>query len=1489
MRRLRLATLLLTTTLPVAAAWPSPPPSTITFTVRETAGVGRTSEVVRSGVPLPRSLAITSTASLAAVDAQSAAVPAEFQVLARWDAGLASSAPIQWLLVSFPATVSANASAACCLVTNGSVANPAPATPVSVNQVGDQVTVSTGAAIFKVGGTNALFDEIRRGTVPLVTGGALSVRVNAADTTHASTRRVLVEHQGPLSAIVVVEGAYDFPAVGGGGMGSRRRYVFTAGSPTAIVRHSISWEGDRCGAGNIECAGSPNALQVTQARDTLALGLSSPFGITAAAALSSNAVTASVPAGQSASVRQLLRGTRGDPVSFAVSVPGAAGMSGTKADGALFAASGASGAVAIALDHMHRYEPQALRLLSNGQLAIDLVDDRVWLGARQSLFATLAVSALPPGPSRDDLNRKVWAPLNHPLRAWPAPDLFGASDAVNEVPVGPLPASLAAYDTLVPAILGKTLADFDSKGLAGLMTFGSFPRHWDDPLYADEIGNCGGQDPTPSDASDDAYWCSTWTDYHNASTTAPVWAMRTGDVTWLDEIATPAALRMLHTQIFQCAPGDGYFYCGQAPAGYDGFRFDFNSSHAYFDNLLLYYWLTGDGTVVDTLSRGAPSMRDYLCSRRPGALCLPDDPPTDEFANLTGRVVSQWNTVFRFLGLASPDPSFLADYKANLARAVTQQYVEAMQSNVRYGFFLGGVDPVTTPGTYGTDQLWLVTLYDLNLLDRLMKDTNDAPIGNPSIPPSRAIASWARTLESLGSRVAPGGDGTANGTWPNALFFSFTGNRLGGTLTGVTPNTSGGDPFLYDSGKSVLTATMVRAAHGHGHVHGSGEDVRQPRVQFGERGRRERVLKRTRVDDALLDSRRVVVRAAKARLCVDHAQRVLEVRQGPGDHPEPPVHGAPVQDLDDDLHVRRVEEPESASVGRERRGRTGAGSASGELVLVRDLDAEARPDEAQCVRRRRAGQDRNQIGPDLLVVLVRGVVREVCRVPHDEISVRVQRLVHEVVQVRVPVRARTAEHAVVDLGGLGPQRPEIGDAERVSRAVPRSRQDVPGAARRHRVPHRPRDAGRGMELRRLASDPRGVPVLDPADDVAHDRRHVEVQPPVGVVDVGVADARVLRGAESHPRLNAPVGPEAPLIDVAVPAGFELGEEEHGVRLRVDVHRDALEVPDVVAGVQDRLRSRGADPKARRRIGIRGRRDRDEHALGKRPVPERAAEVANVRHVQDRHVPASEDTPSLVVHVPHLDARRGDPGGDGRAQDEEAPEERAGGVLDRDLVLAARAALRGGLAGGGSPAELCGGERSSGRAPGEACDPAVRNVNRHDLAARAVGAGEADGHAPRCNLGNADDRRHRPVDAQAPRADVRAQRRVLLQDRECLLELGVRGRKVHIDAGPLRFRRLGRGCHGDDLDPRSLGSGQGRDAHEGGENEPCASLHTSQCTGSPRPHAGRNGIVRSRSLAGSPRAISARMSSALVRRVRWVRTRTSFSKRSARSAISDRCR
>ena len=90
--------------------------------------------------------------------------------------------------------------------------------------------------------------------------------------------------------------------------------------------------------------------------------------------------------------------------------------------------------------------------------------------------------------------------------------------------------------------------------------------------------------------------------------------MRSGEVDWLDELAFPGALRTLNTQIMQCGPDEKWFYCGQAPTGYDAYRADFNSSHAYFENLFLYYWLTGDSTVVDLVRRGGDDMRRLFCA-----------------------------------------------------------------------------------------------------------------------------------------------------------------------------------------------------------------------------------------------------------------------------------------------------------------------------------------------------------------------------------------------------------------------------------------------------------------------------------------------------------------------------------------------------------------------------------------------------------------------------------------------------------------------------------------------------------------------------------------------------------------------------------------------------------------------------------------------------------------------------------------------------------
>ena len=290
---------------------------------------------------------------------------------------------------------------------------------------------------------------------------------------------------------------------------------------------------------------------------------------------------------------------------------------GVAADQSYLIANGTNQSLSVAIDHMQNYEPQALSLAANGELQIETLAGDAWLGPRQGFFSQFGILAqdhagsATTGTTAEEL---LWDPLNHPLRAWPSATWFASSNAVEPFPWLPLEGALAQYDTLIPRVLQNTLENIHYKGLDGILTFGSLPRYWTDSLRTDEL-DC--DDPTPTYDWDNKYWCSTWTDYHNTFMTIPIWAMRSGQTKWLDDLAFPAALRMLYTQIMRCSSSDGWFYCGQAPAGYQAYRGDFNSSHAYMENLIYYYWFTGDQTVISSLTPGAMSMRDYLCPSRP--------------------------------------------------------------------------------------------------------------------------------------------------------------------------------------------------------------------------------------------------------------------------------------------------------------------------------------------------------------------------------------------------------------------------------------------------------------------------------------------------------------------------------------------------------------------------------------------------------------------------------------------------------------------------------------------------------------------------------------------------------------------------------------------------------------------------------------------------------------------------------------------------------
>ena len=801
-------------------------PSRLTLNVRETTGVARSGEVVRSGVPLARSLNVLSTSRLAIVDAAGMPVPAEFEVTARWNAGKSdATAPVQWLLVTFPVTVGASQTAAYRLITDGSAANPAPATQIHLTQSGNAVTVDTGAATFRLGANpGALFDEVALADgTRLITGSALSVQTGGSSYGHSTTRRVWIEHQGPLTAIVVVQGAYDVPAIGGGQVSTRRRYVFTAGSPTAIVRHVANWEGNlACNECLTTAAGTPNGVRIDKLRDDLTIQVGGTPTVTAIGNFSAPTVSRTAGADQSAWVRQQLRSDRTSPQAFDVNVAGTT-AAGVKADGGLLAASGPAGTVAIALNHMHRYEPQALRLLAGGHLAIDAVDDKAWLAHHQGLFATLAVTAAAGAPSRDDLNRTTWAPLNRPLRAWPEAQWLASSDALDDFPVGQLPADLAGYDTAVSNTLSRTVNKIDQLGINGMMTFGVYPRYWGKDGDDGEITCGAGADPTPDEHWDDVFWCSAWTDYHNTVSTPQIWAMRTGAVEWLDELAFPGALRTLHTQIMQCSPTERWFYCGQAPTGYGAYRTDFNSSHAYFENLMLYYWLTGDQTVIDIVQRGADSFRRWECPTRgpnpvlmphgpDGPACAADYPVNNPDATLTGRVGQQWQNVFRFMGLASDDASFLEDFRLNFARSITQQYAALTRNGITYGFW-GGPDlmaATSSGGTFTTDSQWTIGMYDMHYLNRYQRDSGDAPLGIPAMRPSQVISSIAHTYKDIEPMVI--GDGTVSGFWARLLQYTWTGSRMGGALGTVV----GADRELYNPEKTGAAEVLIRAGQQEG-------------------------------------------------------------------------------------------------------------------------------------------------------------------------------------------------------------------------------------------------------------------------------------------------------------------------------------------------------------------------------------------------------------------------------------------------------------------------------------------------------------------------------------------------------------------------------------------------------------------------------------------------------------------------------------------------
>ena len=398
------------------------------------------------------------------------------------------------------------------------------------------------------------------------------------------------------------------------------------------------------------------------------------------------------------------------------------------------------------------------------------------------------------------------------------------------------------------------------------------------------------------------------------------------------------------------------------------------------------------------------------------------------------------------------------------------------------------------------------------------------------------------------------------------------------------------------------------------------------------------------------------------------------------------------------------------------------------------------------------------------------LVAEVARVPDHDVGADDRLAVDEGVEVG----ARGGRHrAVVDLARPVAQGPEVADAVVVRLAVVRPGNDHVAlvAALRADAPAplaaRVAPAADLMPQRvpvPVVARERRVVVLE--HDVLAGARDVEVQPPVRMMVMDLADTRVVDRAEAEARADRAVGMQPPAADVAVPAGRELADQHHLLVVHVDRH--AGEVAVVVAGVEHRLGRLGAEPEAGRHRGALGL----EAALLVLPVAVRAAGVVVVADVEDRHVRPPQHALAAVGDPAQLDARAHVARRGRRPDGDQPPQGLA--VAGHGDAGGARARGRGRLVRVGNAAAARPGHRRRGRLALEAHDLAPAEPHADDLVVLgALRRPQADGkHALDAAVGEllAGERGHRSVGDEPALAQRRAELGVLAQELDGGLQL-----------------------------------------------------------------------------------------------------------------------
>jgi len=764
----------------------------IKLTVKETIGINRNNEMVHNGVPISRNDKILTTSNLIINDGKGVQIPATFEVLSRWAGGKDDiTKPIQWLLVSFPATLEAHSSATYYIQTG----SPKVSTPhISIVETSSSIIVTTGPAKFVINKMQLnLFESlsvVNESETFLLqnNGGSYSTITGQLQATAETPSAITIERNNDHYACIKLEGKYSNNPVGNYDaepLYYKIRYEFFAGSPTAIIYHKFYWPG--------RDNQRPYDSSITV--DNVSLVLPDFIGLnsTEVFADAQTKYTGVLSENQTAKIEQKIRNVFSNPHIAEIT-------HGVQAQNTIFASNpmlinrGNNGAVAVSIDHMKYFEPQSIVTDHQGKTTINVLSADQDFADCQGTWARVAVSALPSNISYIEALANNYAPLNNRLFAFPDSSYTANSKVFLELPTQP---SLSKNDTIytyykrLDEIMSYTEEWLANEKWHGLMTWGSTTR------YPEETGTSTGWDKIYAGAN--------LTDYHNTWNNSVFLSFYQQNQDLLYDYSFMAARRVLHTQIIQPDDTVSSEFMGWGYSGYKSFRSDANSSHSYFENLYNYYYLTGDMEVIDIIKVAAKTKASWYTRNSDWTLNDMDGVGIG-WVGFTGRVDFQASTMFNFIG-HSYDPNYLDDFIHMYHHAFSLSLAILTTNNKEYGFVSSG-ENVTSGFT--TEQFWMLSLYFNQGLSTIYNEWGDLSLGSSNVKISKAYPAIARTLKDYVSTIS--GNGTWGGFWINCANINYTGSKIGGTIISINPLTCGSD-HLYTTGKANVITTILRGGN----------------------------------------------------------------------------------------------------------------------------------------------------------------------------------------------------------------------------------------------------------------------------------------------------------------------------------------------------------------------------------------------------------------------------------------------------------------------------------------------------------------------------------------------------------------------------------------------------------------------------------------------------------------------------------------------------